>query len=73
MTKRERKADDLLAAARYWQNGYGSRSPSTIPVAAGLWSDLYPECAWLMGRADVAASAALSEVAALGFDIEGAT
>jgi hypothetical protein len=63
MTK-ERKADKLLCAAKHWQVG---GSPfGIVPVC--VWADCVdavPE-----NDRDAWASCAMSEVSALGFDIE---
>ena len=75
MTKAQR-ADALLSAAKYWQNGRGRPAGATMEATV----DLHHVMCWFHPYAhfngndqfDLFASAALSEVCSLGFDIEGA-
>ena len=64
-TEAERMADDLLCASKRWQNyGIVPAPFCRAPHIEQCWQGIYeePVSAW--------ASAALSEAAALGFDIE---
>lgn len=70
MTK-EQRADALLCAAKHWQMGVGRDRCCRDDIEASTVFVLFMECAepedadWIEF-----ASAALSEVAAMGFDIE---
>lgn len=64
--RKEQKADILLCAARLWQNGSSAASEL-------LTEDGFPLCIEQIVDIDAMKcweSAALSEVSALGFDIE---
>lgn len=65
MTK-EQKADALLGAARTWQNG--GYVVDALDFLKPIFMDIEIE-GMLCGYLDIWASVALSEVAALGFDI----
>ena len=69
----EEKADMLLCAAKHWQNGYGVRDwdcpCSHFNEASDIAEDM-EEPSPCPGPSFTWASCALSEVAALGFDLE---
>ena len=71
-TEREAIADKLLCAAKHWQNGRGCVDcECRLTVLYGDHDVFGAVCGNGLGM-DGWASAALSEVAALGFDIEEA-
>jgi hypothetical protein len=68
MTK-EQKADALLKAARDWQKGFYTSAEVPEEQWSTLDADTLGKTARLNGLLDIWASAALTDAAALGFDI----
>lgn len=67
---RAQKADALLGALKYWQNG--EPREGSIPSTDELCRDTWDWGANYQDNLTACASAALSDVCALGYDIDGA-
>ena len=68
--KKEQRADALLDSARFWQNNKGAYGRAWT-TGRKLWLSL-ADCPTDYSVADLASSAALSEVAGMSFDLQNA-